>query len=51
MASKPTNVSDFKVFLRSGDPLKIFDAGIRNKWNYHGCSKKIAMIIFYLTIA
>ena len=31
MASKSTNVFDFKILLRSGDPPKIFKAGIRNK--------------------
>ena len=40
MASKYTNVSDFKILLRSGDPPKIFDAGIRNKWNWSWFSQK-----------
>ena len=40
MASKSTNVSDFKILFRSGDPTKIFDSGIRNKWNWSRLSQK-----------
>ena len=40
MASKPTNISDFKILLRSGDPPKILDAGITNKWNWSWFSQK-----------
>ena len=41
MASKST-VFDFKILLRSGDPPKRIG---------HNCPKKIAMIIFCLTVA
>ena len=34
MVSKSTNFSGFKIFQRSVDPPKIFDAGIRSKWNW-----------------
>ena len=40
MASKSTNFSRFKIFLRSGDAPKIFVAGIKNKWNWSLLSQK-----------
>ena len=39
MASKSL-VSDFKILLKSGDPPKIFDASIRDKWNWSWLSQK-----------
>ena len=50
MTSESTNFSDFKTFLRSGYPPKMFGAGMRKNWNWSCCPVKIAAIIFCLTI-